>query len=151
MSYIVCETLIFTFLPQSTNLLCVSQPYCSLHLHLHVSENPYTSGNIVSKDSAPGIIIASGEEIIWFAHPYCCLLPTLMLVTRGSYPSTLPVILFFSCVASTNKWMDFSAGNSLQNEMKLILPAHLFYDEKLLQLYRYYYCLTFLQYVTCLK
>uniref|UniRef100_A0A3Q1C4D3 PKD domain-containing protein n=1 Tax=Amphiprion ocellaris TaxID=80972 RepID=A0A3Q1C4D3_AMPOC len=43
-----------------TNLLCVSQPYCSLHLHLHVSENPYTSGNIVSKDSAPGIIIASG-------------------------------------------------------------------------------------------
>eukprot|EP00064_Thunnus_orientalis_P007609 superscaffoldBa00000855_g7631 len=45
---------------QSANLLCVSQPYCSLHLHLHVSENPYTSGNIVSKDSAPGIIIASG-------------------------------------------------------------------------------------------
>ncbi|XP_061693675.1 VPS10 domain-containing receptor SorCS1-like isoform X2 [Syngnathoides biaculeatus] len=36
------------------------QPYCSLHLHLHVSENPYTSGNIVSKDTAPGIIIASG-------------------------------------------------------------------------------------------
>ncbi|XP_061645237.1 VPS10 domain-containing receptor SorCS1-like isoform X2 [Phyllopteryx taeniolatus] len=36
------------------------QPYCSLHLHLHVSENPYTSGNIVSKETAPGIIIASG-------------------------------------------------------------------------------------------
>ncbi|XP_077351676.1 VPS10 domain-containing receptor SorCS1-like isoform X1 [Festucalex cinctus] len=36
------------------------QPYCSLHLHLHVSENPYTSGNIVSKDTAPGVIIASG-------------------------------------------------------------------------------------------
>ncbi|XP_062319687.1 VPS10 domain-containing receptor SorCS1-like [Osmerus eperlanus] len=38
---------------------CV-QPYCSLHLHLHVSENPYTSGNIVSKESAPGVIVASG-------------------------------------------------------------------------------------------
>ncbi|XP_077585698.1 VPS10 domain-containing receptor SorCS1-like isoform X2 [Stigmatopora nigra] len=36
------------------------QPYCSLHLHLHVSENPYTSGNIVSKDTAPGVIVASG-------------------------------------------------------------------------------------------
>ncbi|XP_036383786.1 VPS10 domain-containing receptor SorCS1 isoform X1 [Megalops cyprinoides] len=35
-------------------------PYCSLHLHLHVSDNPYTSGNIASKDSAPGIIVASG-------------------------------------------------------------------------------------------
>ncbi|XP_035602435.2 VPS10 domain-containing receptor SorCS1-like isoform X1 [Oncorhynchus keta] len=36
-------------------------PYCSLHLHLHVSANPYTSGNIESKDSAPGIIVASGS------------------------------------------------------------------------------------------
>ncbi|XP_023654514.1 VPS10 domain-containing receptor SorCS1 [Paramormyrops kingsleyae] len=36
-------------------------PYCSLHLHLHVSENPYTSGTIASKDSAPGIIVASGS------------------------------------------------------------------------------------------
>ncbi|XP_064171151.1 VPS10 domain-containing receptor SorCS1 isoform X1 [Anguilla rostrata] len=35
-------------------------PYCSLHLHLHVSDNPYTSGNIASKESAPGIIVASG-------------------------------------------------------------------------------------------
>uniref|UniRef100_A0A8C4I075 Sortilin related VPS10 domain containing receptor 1 n=1 Tax=Dicentrarchus labrax TaxID=13489 RepID=A0A8C4I075_DICLA len=44
---------------QGNKVYC-EQPYCSLHLHLHVSENPYTSGNIVSKDSAPGIIIASG-------------------------------------------------------------------------------------------
>ncbi|KAM9848025.1 VPS10 domain-containing receptor SorCS1-like [Aulostomus maculatus] len=44
---------------QGNHIYC-EQPYCSLHLHLHVSENPYTSGNIVSKDSAPGIIIASG-------------------------------------------------------------------------------------------
>lgn len=36
------------------------QPYCSLHLHLHVSANPYTSGNIASRESAPGIIVASG-------------------------------------------------------------------------------------------
>ncbi|KAL2102379.1 hypothetical protein ACEWY4_001547 [Coilia grayii] len=36
-------------------------PYCSLHLHLHVSANPYTSGNIASKESAPGIIMASGS------------------------------------------------------------------------------------------
>uniref|UniRef100_A0A3Q4HKA0 Sortilin related VPS10 domain containing receptor 1 n=1 Tax=Neolamprologus brichardi TaxID=32507 RepID=A0A3Q4HKA0_NEOBR len=44
---------------QGNKVYC-EKPYCSLHLHLHVSENPYTSGNIVSKDSAPGIIIASG-------------------------------------------------------------------------------------------
>uniref|UniRef100_A0AAY4F0H1 PKD domain-containing protein n=1 Tax=Denticeps clupeoides TaxID=299321 RepID=A0AAY4F0H1_9TELE len=36
-------------------------PYCSLHLHLQVSANPYTSGNIASKESAPGIIVASGS------------------------------------------------------------------------------------------
>ncbi|XP_030643265.1 LOW QUALITY PROTEIN: VPS10 domain-containing receptor SorCS1-like [Chanos chanos] len=36
-------------------------PSCSLHLHLHVSDNPYTSGNIVSKESAPGVILASGN------------------------------------------------------------------------------------------
>nr|XP_040043026.1 VPS10 domain-containing receptor SorCS1 isoform X2 [Gasterosteus aculeatus aculeatus] len=36
-------------------------PYCSLHLHLHVSANPYTSGNIASRDTAPGIIVASGS------------------------------------------------------------------------------------------
>ncbi|CAL8297398.1 unnamed protein product [Merluccius merluccius] len=42
------------------NTVYCEQPFCSLHLHLHVSENPYTSGNIVSKDSAPGVIIASG-------------------------------------------------------------------------------------------
>ncbi|KAM9379963.1 VPS10 domain-containing receptor SorCS1 [Phaethornis superciliosus] len=36
-------------------------PYCSLHLHLKVSENPYTSGNIASRDTAPSIIVASGN------------------------------------------------------------------------------------------
>ena len=44
------------------------QPYCSLHLHLHVSANPYTSGNIASRESAPGIIVASGgrESVLTF-------------------------------------------------------------------------------------
>ncbi|KAM9818171.1 VPS10 domain-containing receptor SorCS1 isoform 2-T3 [Syngnathus typhle] len=37
-------------------------PYCSLHLHLHVSANPYTSGSIASRESAPGIIVASGSS-----------------------------------------------------------------------------------------
>ncbi|MGH0150245.1 UNVERIFIED_CONTAM: hypothetical protein FKN15_048831 [Acipenser sinensis] len=36
-------------------------PFCSLHLHLQVSENPYTSGSISSKASAPGIIVATGS------------------------------------------------------------------------------------------
>ncbi|XP_056442760.1 VPS10 domain-containing receptor SorCS1 isoform X2 [Gadus chalcogrammus] len=45
---------------RGNNIHCVL-PYCSLHLHLQVSGNPYTSGNIASKDSAPGIIVASGS------------------------------------------------------------------------------------------
>ncbi|XP_069022098.1 VPS10 domain-containing receptor SorCS1-like isoform X2 [Embiotoca jacksoni] len=45
---------------RSNGVHCVL-PYCSLHLHLHVSANPYTSGNIASRDSAPGIIVASGS------------------------------------------------------------------------------------------
>uniref|UniRef100_A0A4W4HTB8 VPS10 domain-containing receptor SorCS2 n=1 Tax=Electrophorus electricus TaxID=8005 RepID=A0A4W4HTB8_ELEEL len=45
---------------RGNNIHCVL-PYCSLHLHLHVSANPYTSGNIASKESAPGIIVASGS------------------------------------------------------------------------------------------
>ncbi|XP_062319686.1 VPS10 domain-containing receptor SorCS3 [Osmerus eperlanus] len=42
------------------NLHCVL-PFCSLHLHLEMSENPYTSGRISSKDLAPGIIVATGN------------------------------------------------------------------------------------------
>ncbi|XP_074542340.1 VPS10 domain-containing receptor SorCS1 isoform X2 [Halichoeres trimaculatus] len=45
---------------RGNNVHCVL-PYCSLHLHLHVSANPYTSGNIASRDSSPGIIVASGS------------------------------------------------------------------------------------------
>ncbi|KAG7267824.1 hypothetical protein CRUP_017368, partial [Coryphaenoides rupestris] len=36
-------------------------PFCSLHLQLQMSENPYLSGAISSKSSAPGIIVATGN------------------------------------------------------------------------------------------
>ncbi|XP_032397532.1 VPS10 domain-containing receptor SorCS3 isoform X1 [Etheostoma spectabile] len=42
------------------NLHCIL-PFCSLHLHLEMSENPYTSGPITSKTSVPGIIVATGN------------------------------------------------------------------------------------------
>uniref|UniRef100_A0A8V0Z4L5 Sortilin related VPS10 domain containing receptor 3 n=1 Tax=Gallus gallus TaxID=9031 RepID=A0A8V0Z4L5_CHICK len=36
-------------------------PFCSLHLHLQLSENPYTSGSISSKETAPGLMVAAGN------------------------------------------------------------------------------------------
>ncbi|XP_061915195.1 VPS10 domain-containing receptor SorCS3-like [Entelurus aequoreus] len=42
------------------NIRCET-PFCSLHLHLEMSENPYTSGPITSKKSVPGIIVATGN------------------------------------------------------------------------------------------
>lgn len=61
------------------------QSDCSLHLHLHVSENPYASGNIVSKDSAPGIIIASG--LVCYVEWNCTLFGTgLLLFTFDNVP-----------------------------------------------------------------
>uniref|UniRef100_A0A4W6D0K7 Sortilin related VPS10 domain containing receptor 3b n=1 Tax=Lates calcarifer TaxID=8187 RepID=A0A4W6D0K7_LATCA len=42
------------------NLHCIL-PFCSLHLHLEMVENPYTSGPITSKKSVPGIIVATGN------------------------------------------------------------------------------------------
>uniref|UniRef100_A0A7N8YK26 Sortilin related VPS10 domain containing receptor 3 n=1 Tax=Mastacembelus armatus TaxID=205130 RepID=A0A7N8YK26_9TELE len=36
-------------------------PFCSLHLQLQMSENPYLSGTISTKSSAPGIIMATGN------------------------------------------------------------------------------------------
>uniref|UniRef100_A0A3B4US96 Sortilin related VPS10 domain containing receptor 3b n=1 Tax=Seriola dumerili TaxID=41447 RepID=A0A3B4US96_SERDU len=42
------------------NLHCIL-PFCSLHLHLEMLENPYTSGPITSKKSVPGIIVATGN------------------------------------------------------------------------------------------
>ncbi|XP_047559284.1 VPS10 domain-containing receptor SorCS3 isoform X2 [Lutra lutra] len=36
-------------------------PFCSLHLHLQISENPYSSGRISSKETAPGLMVATGN------------------------------------------------------------------------------------------
>ncbi|XP_054840229.1 VPS10 domain-containing receptor SorCS3 [Eublepharis macularius] len=36
-------------------------PFCSLHLHLQISENPYTSVSISSKETVPGLLIATGN------------------------------------------------------------------------------------------
>uniref|UniRef100_A0A2K6PK16 VPS10 domain-containing receptor SorCS3 n=1 Tax=Rhinopithecus roxellana TaxID=61622 RepID=A0A2K6PK16_RHIRO len=36
-------------------------PFCSLHLHLQLSENPYSSGRISSKETAPGLVVATGN------------------------------------------------------------------------------------------
>uniref|UniRef100_A0A803TP90 Sortilin related VPS10 domain containing receptor 3 n=1 Tax=Anolis carolinensis TaxID=28377 RepID=A0A803TP90_ANOCA len=36
-------------------------PFCSLHLHLQISENPYTSGSISSKETVPGLLVATGN------------------------------------------------------------------------------------------
>ncbi|KAF6111579.1 sortilin related VPS10 domain containing receptor 3 [Phyllostomus discolor] len=36
-------------------------PFCSLHLHLQTSENPYSSGRISSKATAPGLVVATGN------------------------------------------------------------------------------------------
>lgn len=37
------------------------QPFCSLNLQLQTSENPYLSGTISTKSSAPGVIVATGK------------------------------------------------------------------------------------------
>ncbi|KAE8589299.1 hypothetical protein XENTR_v10017516 [Xenopus tropicalis] len=36
-------------------------PFCSLHFHLQMSENPYNSGSISSKVTVPWLIVASGN------------------------------------------------------------------------------------------
>ncbi|KAG9268232.1 VPS10 domain-containing receptor SorCS3-like [Astyanax mexicanus] len=38
-----------------------SLPSCSLHLHLQMSENPYTPDTILTKHTAPGLIVARGN------------------------------------------------------------------------------------------
>lgn len=131
-SHIVYQKLIFAFLPLSTNLLCVSQPYCSLHLHLHMSENPYTSGNIVSKDSAPGIIIASGERIIWFTHPYCCLLSPSIICPQHCQSFSSLVVFPAQIKEWLSSWQQFEKWNEMNHACTSVtLP----------QLYRCNYCL----------
>ncbi|XP_048104453.1 VPS10 domain-containing receptor SorCS3 isoform X1 [Alosa alosa] len=45
---------------EGNDIHCVL-PFCSLHLQLQMSENPYLSGSIISKNSAPGVIVATGN------------------------------------------------------------------------------------------
>lgn len=51
------KTLLF-----SHDILCVVQPDCHLHLHLRWADNPYVSGTVHTKDSAPGLIMGAGES-----------------------------------------------------------------------------------------
>uniref|UniRef100_A0A8C2CSF5 VPS10 domain-containing receptor SorCS2 n=1 Tax=Cyprinus carpio TaxID=7962 RepID=A0A8C2CSF5_CYPCA len=37
------------------------QPDCHLHLHLRWADNPYVSGTVHTKDSAPGLIMGAGQ------------------------------------------------------------------------------------------
>ncbi|XP_035388361.1 VPS10 domain-containing receptor SorCS3 isoform X2 [Electrophorus electricus] len=47
-----------------------SLPSCSLHIHLQMSENPYTPDTILTKQSSPGLIVARGNvgDELSFAH-----------------------------------------------------------------------------------
>lgn len=38
-----------------------SQPDCHLHLHLRWADNPYVSGTVHTKDTAPGLIMGAGR------------------------------------------------------------------------------------------
>lgn len=42
-------------------LASVLQPDCHLHLHLRWADNPYVSGTVHTKDTAPGLIMGAGE------------------------------------------------------------------------------------------
>ncbi|XP_060771830.1 VPS10 domain-containing receptor SorCS2 isoform X2 [Neoarius graeffei] len=41
--------------------LTCKQPDCHLHLHLRWADNPYVSGTVHTKDSAPGLIMGAGN------------------------------------------------------------------------------------------
>ncbi|XP_076839029.1 VPS10 domain-containing receptor SorCS3 isoform X1 [Brachyhypopomus gauderio] len=45
---------------EGNDIYCVL-PFCSLHLQLQMSENPYLSGSITTKGSVPGVIVATGN------------------------------------------------------------------------------------------
>uniref|UniRef100_A0A8C5HSJ0 VPS10 domain-containing receptor SorCS3-like n=1 Tax=Gouania willdenowi TaxID=441366 RepID=A0A8C5HSJ0_GOUWI len=45
---------------EGNDIHCVL-PFCSLHLQLQTSENPYLPGTISTKGSAPGVIVATGN------------------------------------------------------------------------------------------
>uniref|UniRef100_A0A8D0GK12 Sortilin related VPS10 domain containing receptor 1 n=1 Tax=Sphenodon punctatus TaxID=8508 RepID=A0A8D0GK12_SPHPU len=81
-------------------------PYCSLHLHLKVSENPYTSGNIASRDTAPGIIVASGRgigSVIIFEEEHSVLYLDQGGVLVAMKHTSLPI---------RHLWLSFDEGRS---------------------------------------
>lgn len=39
------------------------QPDCHLHLHLRWADNPYVSGTVHTKDTAPGLIMGAGRRL----------------------------------------------------------------------------------------
>ena len=39
------------------------QPDCHLHLHLRWADNPYVSGTVHTKDSAPGLVMGAGRPL----------------------------------------------------------------------------------------
>lgn len=96
------EVVLFPFFPSSQRcwlglvvwiidfVISCLQPYCSLHLHLHVSANPYTSGNIASRESAPGIIVASGGWEGNLLRAACCfsVFPNLRAPPPPKKPKT---------------------------------------------------------------
>nr|KAF6425794.1 sortilin related VPS10 domain containing receptor 3 [Molossus molossus] len=61
-------------------------PFCSLHLHLQTSENPYSSGRISSKATAPGLVVATGTAAWssnWVSPKYRQRPATLLRLTTG--------------------------------------------------------------------
>lgn len=42
------------------------KPDCYLHLHLRWADNPYVSGTVHTKDTAPGLIMGAGKSMMLF-------------------------------------------------------------------------------------
>lgn len=62
-SSVLSFSFFFSFISSGGRCCCCWQPFCSLHLHLEMWENPYTSGPITSKKTVPGIIVARGTGV----------------------------------------------------------------------------------------
>uniref|UniRef100_A0A8C8IRK9 VPS10 domain-containing receptor SorCS2 n=1 Tax=Oncorhynchus tshawytscha TaxID=74940 RepID=A0A8C8IRK9_ONCTS len=54
-------------------------PDCHLHLHLRWADNPYVSGTVHTKDSAPGLIMGAGDH-----HLTNFLLPVSFIISCNS-------------------------------------------------------------------
>ncbi|TNN55078.1 VPS10 domain-containing receptor SorCS2 [Liparis tanakae] len=58
---IVLENVRSTKQPEENVLIDILEPDCHLHLHLRWADNPYVSGTVHTKDSAPGLIMGAGN------------------------------------------------------------------------------------------